>query len=88
MRSINHSAMRLFFLFVVQAALFRVFQAVFHAPRDPRTDELRRLAAFVVRQFVQVAPGNPKIFAELLFYKNAREAADLESNYDGVVGVE
>lgn len=72
----------------LQASLFRVFQTVFHAPRDARYDELRRLAKYVVRQFVKIAPGNPKVFAELLFYKNVREAADLESNYDGPLAAE
>lgn len=36
-----------------------------------------------MRQFVQVAHDNPKVYAELLFYKTLREANDLESNYDG-----
>lgn len=49
--------------------------------RDVHQEELRRLAIFVVRKFVEVAPTNPKIYAELLFYKGIREANELESGY-------
>ncbi|XP_052836882.1 protein timeless homolog isoform X2 [Drosophila gunungcola] len=64
-----------------QAKLFRIFQQVFSVERDVHQEELRRLAIFVVRKFVEVAPTNPKIYAELLFYKGIREANELESGY-------
>ncbi|XP_017020269.1 protein timeless homolog [Drosophila kikkawai] len=64
-----------------QAKLFRIFQQVFSVERDAHQEELRRLAIFVVRKFVEVAPANPKIYAELLFYKGIREANELESGY-------
>ncbi|KNC23795.1 hypothetical protein FF38_01292 [Lucilia cuprina] len=64
-----------------QAKLFRIFQQVFHAGRDTHHEELRRLGIFVVRKFVETAPNNPKIYAELLFYKSIKEANELESGY-------
>ncbi|XP_046806289.1 protein timeless homolog [Lucilia cuprina] len=64
-----------------QAKLFRIFQQVFHAGRDAHHEELRRLGIFVVRKFVETAPNNPKIYAELLFYKSIKEANELESGY-------
>ncbi|KAH8335679.1 hypothetical protein KR074_009096, partial [Drosophila pseudoananassae] len=64
-----------------QAKLFRIFQQVFSVERDAHQEELRRLAIFVVRKFVEVAPSNPKIYAELLFYKGIREANELETGY-------
>lgn len=70
----------------MQATLFRIFQRVFDAPKDRHHEELRRLGVYVIRQFVEIAPKNPKIYAELLFYKTLREANDLENGYDGTGG--
>lgn len=67
--------------FPQQAKLFRIFQQVLSVERDAHQEELRRLAIFVVRKFVEVAPTNPKIYAELLFYKGIREANELETGY-------
>uniref|UniRef100_A0A1A9Z728 TIMELESS_C domain-containing protein n=1 Tax=Glossina pallidipes TaxID=7398 RepID=A0A1A9Z728_GLOPL len=64
-----------------QAKLFRIFQQVFHAARDTHHEELRRLGIYIVRKFVETAPANPKIYAELLFYKNIKEANELEAGY-------
>ncbi|XP_001998905.3 protein timeless homolog [Drosophila mojavensis] len=64
-----------------QAKLFRIFQQVFSVERDAHQEELRRLGIYVVRKFVEVAPTNPKIYAELLFYKTVREANELETGY-------
>ncbi|TMW48117.1 hypothetical protein DOY81_006803 [Sarcophaga bullata] len=64
-----------------QAKLFRIFQQVFHAGRDAHHEELRRLGIYVIRKFVETAPNNPKIYAELLFYKSIKEANELESGY-------
>lgn len=66
-----------------QVSLFRIFQQVFDAPKDPRYEEIRRLGIYTVRQFVELAPKNPKIYAELFFYKTVREANDIENGYDG-----
>lgn len=65
-----------------QVSLFRTFQQVFDAPKDARYEEIRRLGVYVIRQFVEMAPKNPKIFAELFFYKTVREANDIENGYD------
>ncbi|XP_033235075.1 protein timeless homolog [Drosophila pseudoobscura] len=64
-----------------QAKLFRIFQQVLSVERDAHQEELRRLGIYVVRKFVEVAPTNPKIYAELLFYKGIREANELETGY-------
>lgn len=68
----------------IQARLFRVFQAVLHEKMDKHNEELQRLAVFIVKQFVQIAPGNPKIFAELLFFKSIREAEMVSNGYEDV----
>jgi len=64
-----------------QAKLFRIFQQVLSVERDTHQEELRRLGIYVLRKFVEVAPTNPKIYAELLFYKGIREANELETGY-------
>lgn len=71
----------IFFSHFPQAVLFRVFQEVFGVAKDAHSDELRRLGVFVIRKFVEIAPTNPKIFAELLFYKNIKDANELETGY-------
>lgn len=68
----------------IQARLFRVFQTVLHAKQDTHNEELQRLAVFIVKQFVQIAPNNPKIFAELLFFKSIREAEMVSNGYEDV----
>lgn len=74
---------------LMQAQLFRVFQQVFNVPKDSRHEELRRLGTFVIRQFVKIAPQNPKIFAELLFFNSMRETHEIEHGYsEGFGGVE
>lgn len=63
------------------AKLFRIFQQVFAVERDAHHEELRRLGIYVVRKFVEAAPTNPKIYAELLFWKSVKEANELEGGY-------
>ncbi|CAO1421421.1 unnamed protein product [Diamesa hyperborea] len=65
-----------------QTLLFRVFQQVFKAPRDARYEELRRLGIFTIRSFVKMAPKNPKLFAELLFFHSNAEAYQMVHGYD------
>lgn len=67
---------------LMQAQLFRTFQQVFNVPRDNRYEELRRLGIYIVRQFTKLVPQNPKIFAELLFFKSHRECYEIEHGYD------
>ncbi|XP_063704948.1 protein timeless homolog [Culicoides brevitarsis] len=71
-----------------QARLFRIFQTVLHAKVDKHNEELHRLAVFIVRQFVQIAPENPKIFAELLFFKSIREAEMVTNGYEDIYNPE
>lgn len=66
----------------MQVSLFRIFQQVFQAPRDQRHDEIRRLGVYIMRCFTEIAKTNPKVYAELFFYKNIREANDIEYGYD------
>lgn len=61
-----------------------MFQTVLHAKQDTHNEELQRLAVFIVKQFVQIAPNNPKIFAELLFFKSIREAEMVSNGYEDV----
>lgn len=44
--------------------------------------ELRKFAIFIVRKFTEVAHTNPKVFMELLFWKNQRDAYVIEHGYD------
>lgn len=69
-------------IMLMQAQLFRIFQQVFNTPRDTRYEEIRRLGIFIVRRFVSMAPKNPKIFAELLFFKSHRECYEIEHGYE------
>lgn len=63
--------------------MFRLFQEVLTAPPTKHADELRRLAVYMVRQFGVAAQTNPKIYAELFFWKTIRECNDMESGYEG-----
>lgn len=69
-------------IMLMQAQLFRIFQQVFDAPIDQRYEELRRLGIFITRKFIQIAIKNPKMYAELLFFKSIRECNDIENNYE------
>lgn len=66
-----------------QAKLFRLFQEVLSAPPTKHADELRKLAIYMVRQFGVAAEKNPKIYAELFFWKTIRECNDMENGYEG-----
>lgn len=66
--------------------MFRIFQQSLHSTSDKHNEELKRLATFIVRQFVQIAPSNPKIYAELLFFKSIREAEMVTNGYENEYG--
>lgn len=66
----------------IQAKLFRIFQEVLNAPPTKPTEELRKLAIYMVRQFVASAQKNPKVYAELFFWKTVRECAEMENKYE------
>lgn len=67
---------------LMQAQLFRIFQQVFNMPKEARYEEIRRLGIYVVRRFVSIVPKNPKIYAELLFFKSHRECFEVENGYE------
>lgn len=46
--------------------------------------ELYKFAVYIMRKFAETAEVNPKIFVELLFWKTAREAAEIEVGYGNV----
>jgi timeless len=69
-------------IMLMQAQLFQIFKHVINAPTDPRHEELKKLAIFVTRQFVKIAAKNPKIYAELLFFKSHRECYEIEFGYN------
>ena len=75
-------------IMLMQAQLFRIFQQVFNVPKDTRYEELRRIGIYIVRQFVNLVPRNPKIFAELLFFSSHRECHEIEHGYDEPFGSE
>lgn len=53
------------------------------APPTKHAEELRKLAIYMVRQFGVAAEKNPKIYAELFFWKTIRECNDMENGYEG-----
>lgn len=63
--------------------MFRLFQEVLNAPPTKHAEEFRKLATYMVRQFVAATEKNPKIYAELFFWKTIRECNDMENNYEG-----
>lgn len=66
----------------LQASLFRTFQQLFNTSRSSRTEELYRMGVYILSKFIEIAPTNPKIYAELLLYKTIREANELENGYN------
>jgi hypothetical protein len=43
--------------------------------------ELATFALFIVQKFIEVATTNSKVYMELLFWKTARDAYDIEQGY-------
>ncbi|KAI8424376.1 hypothetical protein MSG28_002902 [Choristoneura fumiferana] len=64
-----------------QASLFVVFQKILSNPM-PQFKELEKFAIFILRKFTEVATKNPKVFIELLFWTNSKDAIDIECGYD------
>nr|WAM46971.1 protein timeless 2 [Chrysoperla nipponensis] len=63
-----------------QATIFRTFQRILDNPSS-KHKELAKFAIFIIRKFVEVAQQNPKVFMEMLFWKNSREAYEIEEGY-------
>ncbi|KAJ8733265.1 hypothetical protein PYW08_001563 [Mythimna loreyi] len=64
-----------------QASLFLIFQRILDN-RVPQFRELEKFAIFILRKFTEVASKNPKVFIELLFWKNSKDSLDIEYGYD------
>ncbi|CAH2105801.1 unnamed protein product [Euphydryas editha] len=64
-----------------QATLFLIFQKVLHNPA-PHLKELEKFAIFVLRKFTEIASNSGKVFIELLFWKNSKDAVEIELGYD------
>ncbi|XP_045446823.1 protein timeless homolog [Melitaea cinxia] len=64
-----------------QATLFLIFQKILHNPA-PHLKELEKFAIFVLRKFTEIASNSGKVFIELLFWKNSKDAVEIELGYD------
>ncbi|KAF9414109.1 hypothetical protein HW555_007868 [Spodoptera exigua] len=64
-----------------QASLFLIFQKILD-DRVPQFKELEKFAIYILRKFTEVASKNPKVFIELLFWKNSKDSLDIEYGYD------
>lgn len=71
-----------------QASLFRVFQKIVLSPlaKTERYQEITKFATYVIRQFVEVAEKNKKVFMEMLFWKGHREASEIVDGYGSYQG--
>jgi timeless len=67
-----------------QVSIFRTFQRILRDPltNSPSIEELSKFAKFIIGKFVKVAQKNKKVFMEILFWKNCREAYEIEEGYD------
>lgn len=63
-----------------QACVFRVFQRILQEKGDPYP-ELSRFAKFIVSKFLHTMQKNDKLLPELLFWKRAVEAIQLEEGF-------
>ncbi|KAG7308218.1 hypothetical protein JYU34_006890, partial [Plutella xylostella] len=64
-----------------QGSLFLTFQKVLENP-SPAHKELEKFAIFVLRKFAEAAARTPKVFIELLFWKSAKDAVEIQHGYD------
>ncbi|CAL4069323.1 unnamed protein product, partial [Meganyctiphanes norvegica] len=68
-----------------QASIFRVFLKAMEDPKQEFSESINEIAKFgkyIVRQFLKIAETNKKVFIELLFWKNNKEATEIECGYD------
>ncbi|KAL0882454.1 hypothetical protein ABMA27_000930 [Loxostege sticticalis] len=64
-----------------QATLFVTFQKILENP-VPQFKELEKFAIYILRKFTETASKTPKVFIELLFWKSAKDSAEIEFGYD------
>lgn len=43
---------------------------------------MEKFAIFVLRKFAEAAARTPKVFIELLFWKSAKDAVEIQHGYD------
>ena len=68
-----------------QLSIFKSFQRILSDPlrnENLAVKELSTFAKYIISKFKSVAEKNNKVFIELLFWKNSREATDLEEGYN------
>ncbi|KAK2582180.1 hypothetical protein KPH14_004537 [Odynerus spinipes] len=65
---------------IFQASIFRTFQRILDS-KHPGHKELQKFAIFIIRRFIEVAQKNPKVYMELLFWKNTRDATQVVDGY-------
>lgn len=71
-----------------QSSLFVTLHQTMTDPARKSSDviaEIVKFAKYIVRQFFKVAETNPKVFMEILFWKNIKEAVDIECGYDAPI---
>ncbi|XP_066948216.1 protein timeless homolog [Macrobrachium rosenbergii] len=68
-----------------QASLFCVFREAMHDDRrssDESVKEIVKFSKFIVREFFSTSQTNNKVFAELFFWKDNREAVEIVCGYE------
>ncbi|KAK7070397.1 hypothetical protein SK128_017324 [Halocaridina rubra] len=74
-----------------QASLFSVFRKSMHDPKknSDSVKEMVKFAKYIVREFFRTVETNPKVFTELFFWKNNKEALEIMCGYEaGPIGRE
>ncbi|XP_022107896.1 protein timeless homolog [Acanthaster planci] len=70
-----------------QISLFRIFQKIVNDPISSTSSmkETVKFSKFVVAKFFEMAASNPKIFMELLFWKDAKDLFEISEGYGAVM---
>nr|XP_022919507.1 protein timeless homolog [Onthophagus taurus] len=66
---------------VFQASIFRTFQKIYNLKDVKAYKELAKFADYIIREFIKVAKINSKVYIEALFWKNSKDAYDIENGY-------
>ncbi|XP_059046079.1 protein timeless homolog [Achroia grisella] len=64
-----------------QGTLFLTFQKILDDPSS-QFKEIEKFAIFILRKFTEVAAKNNKVFIEILFWKNGKDAAEIQHGYN------
>ncbi|XP_038077743.1 protein timeless homolog isoform X2 [Patiria miniata] len=70
-----------------QISLFRIFQKIVNDPIASTTSmkETVKFSKFIVGKFFEMAASNPKMYMELLFWKDARDLFEISEGYGAVM---